>query len=135
MSVFLHLFFYVSQIPERSGFQSPAQRYKAGQPFGSLVGEECLYLGWQKEHTQDFDNVKFKVPSNEYEQHSNGMNKPCSGYLRFAPKLTSLKHFIVLMVSVGQEFGQGTERMACLCSMKSRASAKKTQHLMGCLDT
>lgn len=34
-------------------------------------------------------------------------------------------HFNMLMDSVGQEFGQGTMGMACLCSAMSEASAGK----------
>lgn len=31
-------------------------------------------------------------------------------------KLSSLKHFLVLVDFVGQEFGQSTAKMACLCT-------------------
>lgn len=56
-------------------------------------------------------------------------NKPCFSYLHFAPKFSGVTLLLCSWFLFVQEFRLGTEGMACVCSMMSRASAKKTQHL------
>lgn len=69
--------------------------------------------------------MKFKVLSINKDILNNEIS-PFFSYLRYAPKVSDLKHFVILMVSLGQEFRQDMEGMACICSMMSRASGKKT---------
>lgn len=58
--VFLGLFSWVSQIPQRSNFHSPPGGLQVGQPFGNLDGGKCSVFGIA-ERTHKVGNVKLKV--------------------------------------------------------------------------